>query len=173
MSSTNNRIPCVSEEFAPPPPSSRSSPTSKKQPMSKELDARPVTGLTSPNKKRQICLEAPPPAEVVVVEPPRNAHHPPLDPSVVSSEGGGGDERTSKDYYFDSYAHHAIHEEMLKDEVRTRTYEMAIMQNTHLFKDKVRSFDYSPFLSILLEFCFRKEKTHTLYLFILFLCTDC
>ena len=46
-------------------------------------------------------------------------------------------DRTSKDYYFDSYAHHAIHEEMLKDEVRTRTYEMAIKQNEHLFRDKV------------------------------------
>ena len=45
---------------------------------------------------------------------------------------------TSRDYYFDSYAHHAIHEEMLKDEVRTKTYEMAIMQNKHLFQDKVR-----------------------------------
>ena len=48
------------------------------------------------------------------------------------------DERTSKDYYFDSYAHHAIHEEMLKDEVRTKTYELAILNNKHLFKDKVR-----------------------------------
>lgn len=47
------------------------------------------------------------------------------------------DETTSKDYYFDSYAHHAIHEEMLKDEVRTHTYEMAIKQNSHLFKDKI------------------------------------
>jgi len=46
-------------------------------------------------------------------------------------------DRTSKDYYFDSYAHHAIHEEMLKDEVRTRTYEMAIMQNKHLFQEKI------------------------------------
>lgn len=46
-------------------------------------------------------------------------------------------DRTSKDYYFDSYAHHAIHEEMLKDEVRTRTYEMAIKQNEHLFRDKI------------------------------------
>lgn len=55
--------------------------------------------------------------------------------SVVSTEGT--DERTSKDYYFDSYAHHAIHEEMLKDEVRTKTYEMAIMQNKHLFQDKI------------------------------------
>jgi hypothetical protein len=71
-------------------------------------------------------------------------------PSAVSSDdtlGTRGDpaqmpenpeERTSKDYYFDSYAHHAIHEEMLKDEVRTRTYEMAILQNKHLFQDKVR-----------------------------------
>jgi hypothetical protein len=58
-----------------------------------------------------------------------------VDLSVVSSEGS--DERTSRDYYFDSYAHHAIHEEMLKDEVRTKTYEMAIMQNKHLFQDKI------------------------------------
>ena len=47
-------------------------------------------------------------------------------------------EKTSKDYYFDSYSHHGIHEEMLKDEVRTRTYQMAILNNAHLFKDKVR-----------------------------------
>ena len=47
------------------------------------------------------------------------------------------DTRTSKDYYFDSYAHHAIHEEMLKDDVRTRTYEKAILQNRHLFHNKV------------------------------------
>jgi type I protein arginine methyltransferase len=47
------------------------------------------------------------------------------------------DNRTSRDYYFDSYAHHAIHEEMLKDEVRTRTYQMAIQNNAHLFEDKI------------------------------------
>jgi protein arginine N-methyltransferase 1 len=29
---------------------------------------------------------------------------------------------TSADYYFNSYAHFGIHEEMLKDTVRTRTY---------------------------------------------------
>jgi hypothetical protein len=63
------------------------------------------------------------------------AQEPLVDESVVSAEG---DERTSKDYYFDSYSHHAIHEEMLKDEVRTRTYQMAIMQNKHLFENKVR-----------------------------------
>jgi hypothetical protein len=47
-------------------------------------------------------------------------------------------DKTSLDYYFDSYGHHAIHEEMLKDEVRTKTYQMAILQNKHLFQDKVR-----------------------------------
>ncbi|KAF7627288.1 hypothetical protein Mgra_00009425 [Meloidogyne graminicola] len=44
---------------------------------------------------------------------------------------------TSKDYYFDSYAHFGIHEEMLKDEVRTVTYRNAIYHNRHLFKGKV------------------------------------
>jgi len=47
------------------------------------------------------------------------------------------EEMTSKDYYFDSYAHFGIHEEMLKDEVRTLTYRNAIYHNRHLFKDKV------------------------------------
>ena len=44
---------------------------------------------------------------------------------------------TSKDYYFDSYAHFGIHEEMLKDEVRTLTYRNSIWHNKHLFKGKV------------------------------------
>ncbi|XP_014260190.1 protein arginine N-methyltransferase 1 [Cimex lectularius] len=47
------------------------------------------------------------------------------------------EEMTSKDYYFDSYAHFGIHEEMLKDEVRTLTYRNSIYHNKHLFKDKV------------------------------------
>lgn len=47
------------------------------------------------------------------------------------------EEATSKDYYFDSYAHFGIHEEMLKDKVRTLSYRNAIYQNQHLFKDKV------------------------------------
>lgn len=46
-------------------------------------------------------------------------------------------EKTSKDYYFDSYSHYGIHEEMLKDSVRTRTYMNAIVQNKHLFQDKI------------------------------------
>ncbi|PIO30573.1 hypothetical protein AB205_0129480, partial [Aquarana catesbeiana] len=47
------------------------------------------------------------------------------------------EEMTSKDYYFDSYAHFGIHEEMLKDEVRTLTYRNSMFHNRHLFKDKV------------------------------------
>jgi len=47
------------------------------------------------------------------------------------------DELTSKDYYFDSYAHFGIHEEMIKDNVRTRTYKNSMLMNRHLFKDKV------------------------------------
>jgi len=46
-------------------------------------------------------------------------------------------EMTSKDYYFDSYAHFGIHEEMLKDEVRTLTYRNSMYNNKHLFKDKI------------------------------------
>lgn len=48
-----------------------------------------------------------------------------------------GLEVTSADYYFDSYAHFGIHEEMLKDEVRTKSYMNAIEKNKHLFAGKV------------------------------------
>jgi type I protein arginine methyltransferase len=44
---------------------------------------------------------------------------------------------TSSEYYWDSYAHFGIHEEMLKDEVRTKSYMNAIMQNKHLFEGKI------------------------------------
>ncbi|XP_061826141.1 protein arginine N-methyltransferase 8 [Nerophis lumbriciformis] len=47
------------------------------------------------------------------------------------------EEMTSKDYYFDSYAHFGIHEEMLKDEVRTLTYRNSMYHNKHVFKDKI------------------------------------
>uniref|UniRef100_A0A161MQ15 type I protein arginine methyltransferase n=1 Tax=Triatoma infestans TaxID=30076 RepID=A0A161MQ15_TRIIF len=47
------------------------------------------------------------------------------------------DDMTSRDYYFDSYAHFGIHEEMLKDEVRTLTYRNSMYHNKHLFKDKI------------------------------------
>lgn len=46
-------------------------------------------------------------------------------------------ELTSKDYYFDSYGHFGIHEEMLKDEVRMDRYSRAILTSEHLFKGKI------------------------------------
>ncbi|XP_064360593.1 protein arginine N-methyltransferase 1 isoform X3 [Dromaius novaehollandiae] len=58
-------------------------------------------------------------------------------PPPESSGKPSAEEMTSKDYYFDSYAHFGIHEEMLKDEVRTLTYRNSMFHNRHLFKDKV------------------------------------
>ncbi|KAL3698793.1 hypothetical protein R1sor_012869 [Riccia sorocarpa] len=83
--------------------------------------------------------------------------------SVAMVEGGneavlstaGDSELTSADYYFDSYAHFdypffpddlerninlsLVHpsQEMIKDSVRTKTYQNAILQNQFLFKDKI------------------------------------
>ncbi|ETO29521.1 hypothetical protein RFI_07602 [Reticulomyxa filosa] len=54
-----------------------------------------------------------------------------------TSKKESGEHKTSADYYFDSYSHFGIHEEMLKDTVRTKTYQRAILQNKHLFKDKI------------------------------------
>jgi len=47
------------------------------------------------------------------------------------------DDRSTGEYYWNSYAHFGIHEEMLKDEVRTKSYRAAITQNRHLFKGKI------------------------------------
>lgn len=55
--------------------------------------------------------------------------------------GANADDMTSRDYYFDSYAHFGIHEEMLKDEVRTVTYRNAMYHNKHLFQGKVWWFE--------------------------------
>jgi len=46
-------------------------------------------------------------------------------------------ERNELDYYFDSYSHFNIHEDMLKDVARTKTYMNAILKNKHLFEDKI------------------------------------
>lgn len=46
--------------------------------------------------------------------------------AVASAVPSGGADPTSADYYFDSYSHFGIHEEMLKDDVRTRSYMNAI-----------------------------------------------
>ena len=41
------------------------------------------------------------------------------------------------DYYFESYSNFYIHEEMLKDKVRTQSYQNAIENNPEAFKDKI------------------------------------
>lgn len=41
------------------------------------------------------------------------------------------------DYYFDSYSHYGIHEEMLQDTIRTKAYELSMIRNKELFKDKI------------------------------------
>ena len=41
----------------------------------------------------------------------------------------------SNEGYFESYAHHGIHEEMLKDKVRTESYRDFILKNPKIFKD--------------------------------------
>ena len=61
----------------------------------------------------------------------------PLAPAAQPSTNGDVpalDGMTSKDYYSDSYAHHGIHEEMLKDEVRTLSYRNSVYWNRHMFK---------------------------------------
>ena len=46
-------------------------------------------------------------------------------------------DRAKHDYYYGSYSSFHIHEEMLKDTVRTRTYQRAILDNPQDFKDKI------------------------------------
>eukprot|EP00045_Choanoeca_perplexa_P010406 m.105013 g.105013 ORF g.105013 m.105013 type:complete len:116 (-) comp15268_c0_seq19:911-1258(-) len=44
---------------------------------------------------------------------------------------------TAVEGYFEGYGHYSIHEEMLKDSVRTNAYRDYILQNPELFKDKI------------------------------------
>ncbi|KAJ6731351.1 PROTEIN ARGININE N-METHYLTRANSFERASE [Salix purpurea] len=77
----------------------------------------------------------------------------------VSFVDGCDDDKTSADYYFDSYSHFGIHEEMLKDAVRTKTYQNVIYQNNFLFKDKV-VLDVGAGTGILSLFCVKAGAAH-------------
>ncbi|KAF9662434.1 hypothetical protein SADUNF_Sadunf18G0052900 [Salix dunnii] len=77
----------------------------------------------------------------------------------VSLVDGCDDDKTSADYYFDSYSHFGIHEEMLKDAVRTKTYQNVIYQNKFLFKDKV-VLDVGAGTGILSLFCAKAGAAH-------------
>jgi hypothetical protein len=144
---------CVSEDFVPPVLPTVTKTESPQQTLTSRRILTEATGRSEnppPSKKRALdeSSKKDVPSSVVVVDNSAPSGRKTLaavegqptaaqvDPSIISTEG---EDRTSKDYYFDSYSHHAIHEEMLKDEVRTRTYEMAIMQNKHLFEGKVGS----------------------------------
>ncbi|OVA11775.1 Ribosomal L11 methyltransferase [Macleaya cordata] len=70
-----------------------------------------------------------------------------------------GSDKTSADYYFDSYSHFGIHEEMLKDAVRTKTYQNVIYKNTFLFKDKI-VLDVGAGTGILSLFCAKAGAKH-------------
>jgi len=70
-----------------------------------------------------------------------------------------GSDQTSADYYFDSYSHFGIHEEMLKDTVRTKTYQNVIYQNSFLFKDKI-VLDVGAGTGILSLFCAKGGAKH-------------
>ncbi|XP_030394373.1 protein arginine N-methyltransferase 8 isoform X2 [Gopherus flavomarginatus] len=82
-----------------------------------------------------------PPQPIVIPKPVQSVIHVPLQPSCPGrgkmAKLLNPEEMTSRDYYFDSYAHFGIHEEMLKDEVRTLTYRNSMYHNKHVFKDKI------------------------------------
>ena len=50
---------------------------------------------------------------------------------------GKSDVYHEKDYYFNSYSTFYIHEEMIKDKIRTGSYKKAIENNKIIFKDKI------------------------------------
>ena len=50
---------------------------------------------------------------------------------------GKSDVYHEKDYYFNSYSTFYIHEEMIKDKIRTGSYKKAIENNKTIFKDKI------------------------------------
>ena len=58
--------------------------------------------------------------------------------TTVSDDNSANDVQIGeKESLLMSLRRSGIHEEMLKDEVRTRSYMNAIVQNKHLFKDKI------------------------------------
>ena len=72
------------------------------------------------------------------LRPPSSHYIPPSYPLPLhTSSSRSNNKNISADYYIDSYSHFGIHEEMLKDEVRTTSYRDAIVKNSHLFKGKV------------------------------------
>ncbi|MBA0626141.1 hypothetical protein Godav_003857 [Gossypium davidsonii] len=80
------------------------------------------------------------------------------EPNVSFVDSDAGDDKTSADYYFDSYSHFAF-QEMLKDVVRTKTYQNVIYQNKFLFQNKV-VLDVGAGTGILSLFCAKAGAAH-------------
>ena len=59
------------------------------------------------------------------------------DNEFYSTLQGKSDIYHEKDYYFNSYSTFYIHEEMLKDKIRTGSYEKAILTNKEQFNNKI------------------------------------
>ena len=49
-----------------------------------------------------------------------------------------GKTNSNLDYYYNSYSNYYIHEEMIKDKIRTESYKIAIESNKEIFKNKVK-----------------------------------
>jgi protein arginine N-methyltransferase 1 len=103
-----------------------SSPVVQSEPTPATSTTDSTTSTTTPSASTPSTTDGP----AVVVHAATATVTPPAKEAVDAKE------LTSKDYYFDSYSHFGIHEEMLKDQVRTRTYMNSIMHNKHLFKGK-------------------------------------
>ncbi|XP_028263961.1 protein arginine N-methyltransferase 8-B isoform X4 [Parambassis ranga] len=107
-----------------------------------ELQPQPIRIIPS-QSAQPTALPKPVPSIQHAPRPPLPPHTPHA-ANLPSCPGRGKmskflnpEEMTSRDYYFDSYAHFGIHEEMLKDEVRTLTYRNSMYHNKHVFKDKI------------------------------------
>ena len=72
---------------------------------------------------------------------------------------GSTDYKECVDGYFGSYSHFGIHEEMLKDEVRTKSYMNACFSNKKQFEGKI-VLDIGCGTGILSIFAARSGATH-------------
>lgn len=56
---------------------------------------------------------------------------------IHNTPSGGPQDDTDDDPYFSTYAHFSIHEEMLKDKVRTESYRDMMYENESAFRDRL------------------------------------
>ena len=59
------------------------------------------------------------------------------DDKMATSSVGGDNNEEQQDEYFNSYFDCSVHELMIKDKPRTDGYLKSIVENSHVFKDKI------------------------------------